>query len=124
MDSSERRVPYLGIEWQMEGGAELPAQKDVIVSVRRVMIDSPACKVGVREGDIMRSIDGVSLDAENTLTSIVMARKPGSSVTLELLRANKKVVVKVTLGSRVLPAFKFRPIERAPLHSESVDARG
>ena len=123
MDSSERRVPYLGIEWQMDGGAELPAQKDVIVSVRRVMIDSPACKAGVHEGDIMRSVDGVSLDAENTLTSIIMVRKPGSSVTLELLRANKKVVVKVTLGSRVLPAFKFRPIERASLHSESVDAR-
>ena len=124
MDSSEKRVPYLGIEWQMDAGEETTDQKEAIVSVRRVMVDSPACKAGVHEGDVIRNVDGTSLDAENTLTMIIMAKKPGSSVTLELSRANKKVVVKVTLGSRVLPSFKFRPIERSSFLSESMDVRG
>jgi S1-C subfamily serine protease len=106
----------------MNAGVETPAQTDVIVSVRRIMVESPACKAGVREGDIIRSVDGTALDAENTLTTMIMNRKPGSSVTLELMRGTKKVVVKVSLGTRVLPAFKFRPIERAHLYSESVDA--
>lgn len=124
MDSSERRVPYLGIEWQMDDGAETQAAPVFIVSVRRIMVDSPACKAGVHEGDVIRSVDGISLDADNTLTTIIMARKPGNSVTLELSRANKKVMVKVTLGTRVLPAFKFKPIDHAPLFSESLDTRG
>ncbi len=91
------------------------------------MVDSPACKAGVREGDVIRSVDGINLDADNTLTTIIMARKPGNSVTLELLRSSKKVVVKITLGTRVLPAFKFKPIVRgqgAEVRSQGTEVRG
>lgn len=120
--SLEKKIPYLGIEWQMAVG-DSPEQTEVIVSVRRVMVESPACRAGVREGDVIRSVDGAALDTENTLSLIIMSKKPGASVTLELARAGKRVVVKVALGSRELPAFKFKPIERATLHSESVDVQ-
>ena len=123
MGSLEKKIPYLGIEWQMAASDSLE-QTVAIVSVRRVMVESPACRAGVREGDVIRSVDGSVLDAENTLTTYIMSKKPGTSVSLDLVRAGKRVVVKVTLGSRELPAFKFKPIERASLQSESVDVRG
>ena len=121
--SLEKKIPYLGIEWQAVAG-ESPEQTEATVSVRRVMVESPACRAGVREGDVIRSVDGAAVDAENTLSAVIMSKKPGTAVTLELMRAGKKVVVKVTLGSREMPALKFKPMERASLYNKSVDVRG
>ncbi len=124
MASLERVVPYLGIEWQLQTNVDGKGKPDEVTAVRRVIADSPACKAGVREGDVIRSVDGVALCEEHTLTSLITAKKPGSAVTLELMRAGKRMHAKVTLGARTLPEFKFRPIESAAqsaAHKKSVD---
>ena len=62
---------------------------------------------------MIRRVDGVAVCANRTLAALIGAKKPGSTVSLELLRANKRMHVKVTLGTRRLPEFKFRPTEPA-----------
>lgn len=123
VDLSDRRVPYLGIEWQMDTRVGTSGESEVVVSVRRVMTDSPACKAGVREGDVIRIVDGAVLDVDLTLSNVILARKPGATVSLELVRASKRIVVRVTLGSRLLPVFKFKQMQRATVPGESVDVR-
>ena len=113
MASLDKTIPYLGIEWQLQSGTDGSGAIPETVSVRRVIADSPACKAGVREGDIIRRVDGVALCAEHTLAALISAKKPGSTVSLELVRAKKRMHVKVTLGARKLPEFKFRPVEPA-----------
>ena len=120
MASLERTVPYLGIEWQLLTSADGVGQPSEIVAVRRVIADSPACKAGIHEGDVVRSVDGTAVCAQRTLTDLITAKKPGATATLELLRAGKRVHVRVTLGARKLPEFKFRPIEKVS-QKKSVD---
>jgi S1-C subfamily serine protease len=84
------------------------------VIVQRVVAASPACKAGIREGDVIKRVDGVSPCAVNTLSAMITAKKPGAVVNLELSRGGKRVNVKVTLGARDVPVFKFKPIERTP----------
>ncbi|HEY3291318.1 MAG TPA: PDZ domain-containing protein [Anaerolineae bacterium] len=123
MDVSDKRVAYLGIEWQMDTRVDTSGESELVVSVRRVMADSPACKAGIREGDVIRVVDGSVLDADITLSSIILARKPGATVSLELARVGKRMVVKVTLGSRLLPILKFKQTQRVSVPDESVDVR-
>jgi serine protease Do len=122
--SLEKTVPYLGIEWQMQAGTDSLGQTCEVLTVRRVITESPACKAGMREGDIIRSVDGTPLTADSTLTDLIMAKRPGALVYLELSRASKRVHVRVTLGARELPVFKFKPIERPVIRKESVDVTG
>ena len=125
MASPEKTVPYLGIEWQMQSGTDTLGQACEVLTVRRVISESPACKAGIHEGDVIRSVDGAVLSTDNTLADLIMAKKPGALVYLELARASKRVFVRVTLGTRELPVFKFKPIERpAAMRTESVDVPG
>jgi len=105
----------------MQAGADTTGQACEFVTVRRVIAESPACKAGIREGDVIRSVDGAPLSAENTLAALITSKKPGATVNLELTRLGKRVHVRVTLGARTLPAFKFKPVEYAVTHKESVD---
>jgi serine protease DegQ len=127
VDSLGRTVPYLGIEWHIQQVSAGDGEACDIIAVRRVIAGSPACKSGIREGDIIRSVDGIVVDVDNSLTSMITSKRPGAVVMLELLRAGKRVNVKVTLGARELPVFKFRPIERVQprtgYSAESVDTQ-
>ena len=111
MASLERTVPYLGIEWQLQPGTSRSGANSEIFAVRRVIPDSPACKAGIKEGDVIRSVDGVALCAEHTLAELIKSKKPGTAVSLELMRSGKRLHIKVTLGVRKLPEFKFQPVE-------------
>lgn len=58
----------------------------------------PADKAGIKQNDILMSIDGKNIDEKNSIISILRKYKPGDTVTIKLLRAGKEMQVKVKLG--------------------------
>jgi TolA-binding protein len=80
-----------------------PAAKDGI-EVSRVFPDSPADQAGLRDGDVIASIDGSSVDSVEAFIEKVGERAPGEEVKLVVERGDESRDIAVRLGD----------IERAP----------
>ena len=76
----------------------LPAATGVMIG--DVTADAPAAKAGIRRGDVVTAVDGTTVDSPRDLTRAVAGAKPGSEVTIDLLRAGKPTALAVTLGER------------------------
>jgi serine protease Do len=68
--------------------------------VRLVNKGGPGEKGGLKPEDIIVSIDGKPVSGSSELTMAVIAHQPGDTVSLEVIRNNKPIDVKVTLGQR------------------------
>ena len=93
---------YLGISYSpvdplSTSGLNLNATYGVVVG--RVDPGTPAAKAGVQEGDVVLALDSQKLD-QDALTALLLQRKAGDVVTLTILRADKQIELKVTLGAR------------------------
>ncbi|HSX24730.1 MAG TPA: trypsin-like peptidase domain-containing protein [Candidatus Andersenbacteria bacterium] len=62
-----------------------------------VIPGSPANKAGIVEGDIILQVDGVKLDSNTSLASLIAKKQPGDSVQLTILSKGQQKTVKVTL---------------------------
>jgi S1-C subfamily serine protease len=51
-------------------------------------------------GDLIVSIDGRKLSEAEDISDLIGTRRPGDAVELQVIRDNKPVTVKVTLGRR------------------------
>ncbi|HVN81215.1 MAG TPA: trypsin-like peptidase domain-containing protein, partial [Terriglobia bacterium] len=76
-----------------------PDGKGVIVNEVKVK-DGPAAKAGIKEGDIIREIDGKRTDDSSELSTIVAELVPGKSVPLKYLRDGKEHTTQITIGDR------------------------
>lgn len=65
--------------------------------ITQVDSDSPGAKAGLQIGDVVTEIDGHKVADASELQVIVGQKKPGTSVTLGVLRDGKTVSVPVTL---------------------------
>jgi len=61
---------------------------------------SPAETAGLQDGDIITALDGQKIDATHTLEDLLITRKSGDTVKLEVLRNGQTVSVDLTLGTR------------------------
>ncbi len=64
-----------------------------------VFVDSPAAAAGLKEGDVVLTLDGTRVDANHDLSSLIVPHAPGDTVTLTILRNGTERTVKVTLGT-------------------------
>jgi S1-C subfamily serine protease len=107
---------YMGIEMQPIDQAlsetfRLPVSKGVLV--RSVRPGSPAARAGLQGGnhqvvvdgvsyvlggDIITNADGKSIASPDDLSSLVMAKDPGDTVTVEVRRGDSTKTISVTLG--------------------------
>jgi 2-alkenal reductase len=93
--------PYLGISFQPinpDVGAiyNLPAEWGVYIT--RVAENSPAQQAGLQEGDIITKIGEVALDETHSYVNTIFGFQPGDQITLNVVRGNETMQVKVMLG--------------------------
>ena len=50
------------------------------------MADSPAAKAGIKDGDIIVSINGTKIDQEHPLDALLVQYAPNDTIELDVLR--------------------------------------
>jgi serine protease Do len=73
----------------------LPDAHGALVS--NVEADSPAARAGLRQGDVIVAVDGEKLSDGNALRNRIAGTKPGSKVTLEVIRDGRTQTLAATL---------------------------
>lgn len=81
-------IPYLNSNLRLTKG----------IYVVQVKNNSPAAKAGLREKDILVSIDGNELEKMCDLRCYIYEKEPEDKVLLKVLRNQKEITVEVTLG--------------------------
>jgi S1-C subfamily serine protease len=105
--------PYLGIHFvsitpKIAADRDLPVETGAYVGgwdasgnpQEGVEDGKPADEGGIRDGDIITSIDGKAIDEEHPLDATLSQSSPGDTVTVEVMRDGQKVTLEVTLGTR------------------------
>jgi serine protease Do len=75
-----------------------PETKGAIVE--DVEPNGPAAKAGIKNGDIIRTLNGQAVQGSSDLTQSVTGLNPGQVATLGILRDGKPMTIRVTLGER------------------------
>lgn len=84
---------YLGSIPDMSGGV-------TGVRITGVRQNSPADKVGMREGDIIRRIGDHPVEDLQGMTDALRRYRPGDTASIEIERAGTRIVLQVTFGTR------------------------
>jgi serine protease Do len=105
--------PYLGIRFvsitrQFADKENLPVDTGAFVRgidssgdpVDGVEPGKPADLGGIKDGDIITSIDGKAIDEEHPLDATLAQSAPGDTVTVDVLRDGTHLSLEVTLGTR------------------------
>jgi serine protease Do len=65
-----------------------------------VTADSGAAKAGIKEKDVILSINGEKISTKNSMATIIRKYNVGDKISLHILRGEKEQDVEVTLGER------------------------
>lgn len=95
---------YLGVQYREEGfGRGFKMEAGAYVT--SVDANGPAATAGIKQGDVILSVDGTNIDATNTLASLIGAHKSGDKVTLSVSSGGTTKSVDVTLGDKSGKAY-------------------
>ncbi|HUQ43839.1 MAG TPA: trypsin-like peptidase domain-containing protein [Candidatus Limnocylindria bacterium] len=106
--------PYVGIRYvavdakvkaaeklSVDHGALIgPSTDEAGVIVPAITPGSPGEAAGLKDGDIILSIEGQAIDSEHPLDALMTSYAPGQSIKLRVLRGSDELDVSVTLGTR------------------------
>ena len=65
-----------------------------------IVAGGPADTAGLKDGDIVDGIEGVTIDSEHPLDDILSQYSPGKTVTLSVIRGSDTLPIQLTLGTR------------------------
>ena len=113
---------YLGVAIQrlsadIADGLGLPKDKGEIVA--SVEANGPAARAGIRQGDVILSVVGGSLEYDNSLSYLIATTPIGTSVPVELVREGKRMKVNATIAQRPSEAVVA---QRAGLPADEEDS--
>ena len=106
IESGKAARSYIGV-YSIEITPELTKKYDLpvtsgaylysSVAYSAVISGSPAAKAGLKDKDIIVSVNGVKVGAAGSLASLTGGYKPGDTVQLAVVRDGKEIAVNVTL---------------------------
>jgi serine protease Do len=112
---------YLGI--QIKSLDEGLAKQFKVPDIAGALVDDvtpggPADKAGIKIGDVVRKLNGQTVETHEQLTAMVTNINPGTEVKLDILRDGQPMTIRVTLGERpanlgVTPGVGKAPSEGA-----------
>jgi serine protease Do len=70
--------------------------------------DSPARRAGLQQGDVIVAVDGRPIEASNELQRVIAQRRPGETVTLDIIRYGERRQVRVQLAEAPGPQTATR----------------
>jgi serine protease Do len=94
---------YMGVRTEDVTKDRLDALKmkeETGAEVMAVDQDAPAGKAGIKEHDVIVSVNGQKIDSEEQLRRVVREIPPGRQITVGILRIGQPVTVQVTLADR------------------------
>ena len=87
-------IDAAGADWQ-KGAIIYKDQKGLAVQK-----NGPADKAGLKEGDVIISIDNINLDKNNDLAEMIQNYAAGDKIRLLIKRAGSEKEVEVVLGEQ------------------------
>ena len=94
---------YLGVATaplNADAAGALGLDEDRGELVAEVIEGEAAARAGLREGDIIMSVNGTEVSGNNSLAYLVSRVKPGDKAKLKILRQGKPVDITATVGNR------------------------
>jgi serine protease Do len=94
---------YLGI--QIKSLDEGLAKQFKIPDTSGALVDDvtpggPADKAGIKNGDVIRQLDGQTVEGSGQLTAMITNMNPGTEVKLDIIRDGQPVTIRLKLGER------------------------
>ncbi|WP_299902278.1 trypsin-like peptidase domain-containing protein [uncultured Aquimarina sp.] len=80
------------------------------VVITNVGEDSGAKKAGLKEGDVIKEIDGLKIKKFSDLTGYVNSKSPNDVITVKILRENRELSVPVTLTKYVIQRYNIEDV--------------
>ncbi|PSR00591.1 MAG: protease, partial [Bacteroidetes bacterium SW_11_64_17] len=105
----EVRRGYLGVSIlpvEAERAEELGLEDIRGVYIDEVQSGSAADRAGLRDGDVVTSIMGESVNAPNDLQSLIVRKRPGDTVAVGVWRGNTERVYDVELMGEDTPVYQ------------------
>jgi Do/DeqQ family serine protease len=109
---SQLGIAIQGVSPDVAASLGLKDERGALVS--SVSKDSPAEKAGVERGDVIVSVDGEAVNDGNALRNRIASSKPGSTVSLGVVRDGAEKTLRVTLR-------ELAPTQTADAKGESVE---
>ena len=104
--------PWLGIMGARPSQMRSPGDENEAVqkgaAIRRIIEDSPAARMGLRDGDVIVKLDGVDVVDTYDLRNRILALDPGTIVTITIMRRN--LLHETSIKLERAPANWFRVI--------------
>ncbi len=95
-------VQYISITPEVKAEYDLPVHYGDYITAEEgnsVMKNGPAAKAGVKDGDILLSLNGDAIGKVASVATLVSEYRPGTKVTLKVLRDGKTLELTATLGT-------------------------
>lgn len=94
---------YLGVEVSnvnKDRAAALKLKEETGVEVTALDSEAPAAKAGIKEHDVILSINGQKVEGEEQIRRIIRETPPGRKVNIGISRDGQPMNITATLGSR------------------------